>query len=97
MSLIDQYTCQTIGLKRRNGIKDNGQPLYESEVQIKARFEEKRGIVRNAKGEEVVSEAFVLTAIKISEGDVLILGGRHWTVLRAAAPVGLDGNVTHYE
>lgn len=97
MPIVDLYARQTVGLARRNGIKDNGQPLYEAKVKIKARFEEKRSFVRNAQGEEVVSEAMMLTASKVAEGDVVAYGDRQWTVLCVSALVGLDGNVTHYE
>jgi len=97
MSVIALYTNQTVSLYRCSGIKDNGQPLLEPKVKIRTRFEEKRSLVRNAKGEEVISEAFVMTAEKISEGDILEYGGKRWTVLRVSAPVGLDGKITHYE
>lgn len=97
MSIISLYTNQTVALRRYSGIKDNGQPIFEPEVLIKGRFEEKRSFVRNAKGQEVVSEAFIITSEKLSEGDVLVYAGREWTILRVATPVGLDGKITHYE
>ena len=97
MPIISLYANQTVALRRYSGIKDNGQPIFEPEVLIKGRFEEKRSLIRNAKGQEVVSEAFIITAEKLSEGDVLVYAGRNWTILRISAPVGLDGKVTHYE
>lgn len=97
MSVVSLYTNQTAVLHKYIGAKDNGQPIFASAMKIHVRFEEKRSLVRDAKGEEVVSEAFVMTMERLSEGDILEYGGKKWTVLRVSAPVGLSGKVMHYE
>jgi hypothetical protein len=95
--VIGAYLNQRIGWRRRTGIKDNGQPLFDDLTAIPARVEYKRRLVRNAKAEEVMSEGFAMTRAAVSVGDVLVWEGREWPVINASAKYGLMGGETHRE
>ncbi len=100
--MISTYANQSIGWRRRTGIKDNGTPIYDPAPPappdtIKASVDFSRRLIRNAKGEEVVSEACVMTKAKVNEGDKLEIFGREWAVLKCNPIPDLFGNELHRE
>lgn len=64
---------------------------------IKVRWEAKRRLVRNAQGQEVVSEARVFCLEAVQPGDVLNYAGRDWPVIAVSEAVGLDGKTMFRE
>lgn len=77
--------------------EDGYPPQPGSPTEIKVRWEAKRRLVRNAQGQEVVSEARVFCLESIQPGDVLEYGGRDWPVIAVSEAVGLDGKTMFRE
>jgi hypothetical protein len=80
-------------------ISKDGYPPQPEEpgTEIKVRWEAKRRLVRNAQGQEVVSEARVFCLESIQPGDVLEYGGRDWPVIAVSETPGLDGKAMFRE
>ncbi len=57
--MIDGYLAQTIWRKPKTGADENGQPTFGAAAQSKGRWLEKRRLVRDAEGEQVISEVTV--------------------------------------
>jgi hypothetical protein len=57
--VINDYLAQDIWHKPRMGVDGYGQPTFGAAVQTKGRWLEKRRLVRNAEGEQVISEVTV--------------------------------------
>lgn len=94
--MISKYLNQDALLKKMVP-KDGYPPIPGHSTPIKVRWEGKRRLVRNAQGQEVVSEARVLCTAEISPGDVLEYGGRNWPVITVSEAVGLDGRLMFRE
>ena len=98
MSLIDDYTNQTVNLKARNGMNAYGESTYAAPVPIRVRWEFSRKLVKDRTGREVTSSAKVWTSHPVGDEDVLTdAGGRDWPVLALGNRVLLDGNEDHRE
>ena len=101
-SLADTYANQPIGWRRCVDYKDNGAAIYdpprdEAPDIIYAQATYTRRLIRNAKGDEVISEGYLITSTPVNEGDMLIIDDREWTV-QAAEPIrGLFGEELHRE
>lgn len=95
--MLDLYANQEIPWKKRLGVKDNGMSLFAPAVTVKGKFEYKRKLIRNDKGERVVSEAFVMTAAPVTIGDALHWDDRDWTVLKVSIIYDLMGAELHRE
>lgn len=57
----------------------------------------KRRLIRNAKGEEVISEGYVLTAETVREGDLIIIDEREWAVQASHPEKDQFGKVLYWE
>lgn len=95
--MFELYAAQAIPWKKRTDIKDNGAAVLAPMKPIKGRFEYKRRLIRDAKGEQIVSEAFVMTMTDVQPGDVIVWDGRDWPVVSVTTAVGLHGTVLHRE
>jgi len=100
--LLELFAMQDIGWRHRTGIKDNGAAIYspaapEDPTIIKGRVEASRRLVRNEKGEQVISQAYVMTTASVELGDVLVWQGREWPVLTVDIATGLLGAELHRE
>lgn len=101
-SLIDVYTNQKIGWRKRVGTNGDGTPSYDPPKPapptiINTQVTYTRRLIRNAKGEEVVSEGYLITSEPVIEGDMLIIDDREWTALSAPIIRGLLGEELHRE
>lgn len=94
--MISSYLNQTIALKSLSSIDEYGQPAYTS-INIPARFEFQRKIVRDGRGVETVSEARLFTKNVIKPDDVITFSGRNWPVISVSEQYGLSGELSHYE
>lgn len=100
--MLDLFAMQDIGWRRRTGIKDNGAAIYspaapEDPTVIKGRVESSRRLVRNEKGEQVISQAYVMTTALIELGDMVVWQGREWPVLTVDIETDLMGKELHRE
>jgi hypothetical protein len=95
--MIEGYLNQRAIWKKL--VSEGGYPPQPQEpgTEIKARWEAKRRLVRNAQGVEVVSEARVFCEVAVNPGDVLEYGGRDWPVIAVSETPGLDGKAMFRE
>ena len=75
--MIGDYLAQDIWRKPRTGVDSYGQPTFGALVQTRGRWLEKRRLVRNAEGEQVISEVTVTLAPDepVAVGDQLSADG----------------------
>lgn len=92
--MIADYMAQTIWRKPKTGVDGNGQPTFGAAVQIVARWLEKRRLVRNAQGEQVISEVTVSLAgdAAVAVGDRLSADNiAYHDVIAVSVSRGLSG------
>jgi hypothetical protein len=92
--MIASYLAQSLWRKARSGSDAYGQPTYATAVATKGRWLEKRRLVRNAQGEQVISEvtASLGPSDAIAVGDQLSSDGvTYLTVLAVSVSRGLGG------
>ena len=94
--MVKDYFNQTIALKTKGAVNEYNEASYSSS-NIAGRFEYKRRLVRNAQGQEVVSEARLFTEASVSEDDVITHDGKDWTVIAVEDIVDLDGITLYRE
>jgi len=95
--MIGNYLAQSIWRKSRSGADGYGQPTFGSSARTKGRWLEKRRLVRNAEGEQVISEVTVVLAPdeEIAVGDQLSSdGATYLTVIAVSISRGLGGEAT---
>ena len=93
--MINDYLAQSLWRKPRTGMDGYGQPSFGSAVQTKGRWLEKRRLVRNAEGEQVISEVTVTLAPdeEVAVGDQLSSdGSTYLTVIAVSVSRGLAGD-----
>jgi len=96
MSVVTSYLTQRATWKRTVGLNEYGEPVT-ADTTIRVRWEGKRRLVRNAQGQEVVSEARVFCVDPVQPGDILEHDGRGWPVITVSAVPGLGGATSHRE
>jgi len=92
--MIDGYLAQTVWRKPKTGADENGQPTFGAAEQSKGRWLEKRRLVRNAEGEQVVSEVTCTLAADaaVAVGDQLSADGvEYLTVIAVSVSRDLGG------
>lgn len=94
--MIGDYLNQTATLKTVTGYNGYEEPTMTSST-IAVRWEAKRCLVRNAQGQNVVSEARVFTEAVVNPGDRLTYGGRDWITIAVSEVPDLDGVVRFRE
>ncbi|MGE5572939.1 MAG: hypothetical protein ACM3ZU_07985 [Bacteroidota bacterium] len=75
----------------------HAQPVHDSDVVIRVRWEGKRRLVRDRRGQEVVSEARMFCLEPVQPGDEIEYAGRRWTAIAVSEMAGLDGEVLYRE
>ncbi|MFB3880947.1 MAG: hypothetical protein ACE149_06770 [Armatimonadota bacterium] len=92
--MIGSYLAQELWRKARSGSDAYGQPTSAAPAQTIGRWLEKRRLVRNAQGEQVLSEVTVALAPDdpTAVGDQLSADGvTYLTVVAVSASRGLGG------
>ena len=92
--MVGDYLAQDIWRKARTGVDGYGQPTFGASVQTKGRWLEKRRLVRNAQGEQVISEVTVTLGPEepLAVGDQLSADGTTYlTVIAVSVSRGLGG------
>lgn len=90
--MIEHYCNQDAVWKGVEGRDAYGKPKTTS-TPIKVRWEGKRRLVRNAQGQEVVSEARAFCAEPVQPGDLINFNGKDWEVIAISEVPSLDGEV----
>ena len=94
--MIESYLAQSIWRKARSGVDGYGQPTFRPVVVTKGRWLEKRRLVRNAQGEQVISQVSVTLSPDepIAVGDQLSVdGSMYLTVVAVSADRDLAGGL----
>lgn len=96
--MISAYANQLVTWKKNTGeTNDYNEPVYVADAIIKARFEYKRKMVRNAQAQEILSEATLYTRSAVSVNDVIVHDGVNWIVIAVSPQPTLDGSIVFYE
>ena len=90
--MITDYLNQSATWKTVTSVNEYNEPTFTSTT-ITCRMEYKRQMVRDAQGQEVVSEATLYTTSAVLPGDVITYDSRDWSVLTVASEAQLDGTV----
>ncbi|GEM_PF-1369445 len=93
--MISDYLAQSIWRRPRTGRDGYGQPTFGAPSQTRGRWLEKRRLVRNAQGEQVLSEVTVTLGPEdeVAVGDGLSADGeRYLTVIAVSVSRGLGGD-----
>jgi len=94
--VIGSYLAQGIWRKSRTGVDGYGQPTFAAPTQTNGRWLEKRRLVRNAQGEQVISEVSVTLSPDeaIAVGDQLSMdNSMYLTVIAVSADRDLAGGL----
>ncbi len=94
--MIGDYLAQDIWCQHRTGVDSYGQPAFGAAVQTRGRWLERRRLVRNSEGEQVVSEITVTVGPDepVAVGDRLSADGATYLVVIAVSTSrGLGGEV----
>ena len=94
--MIESYLAQSIWRKSRSGVDGYGQPTFRPVVATRSRWLEKRRLVRNAQGEQVISQVSVTLSPDepIAVGDQLSADGSiYLTVIAVSADRDLAGGL----
>jgi hypothetical protein len=93
--MIDDYLSQTCYQRNRLGTADGyGQPAFGSVKKTACRWTQKRRVVRNSNGDQVISEVSVTLpgSTVLLPGDQLSLDDETWlTVISTGGGTGLEG------
>ena len=92
--MIESYLAQDVWRKALTGKDGYGQPTFGTPSQTKARWLEKRRLIRNAQGEQVISEVTVTLGPDepLAVGDQLSADGSDYlTVIALSVSRGLGG------
>jgi hypothetical protein len=95
--MIEDYLNQTVMWSEKTGKNQYNEPEYAAPIAIDGRFEYKRKLVRNAEGEQVVSEAQLFTTEKVKSGDKLNHDSTDFIIITAGGQPGLSGDIEFYE
>lgn len=78
--------------------KTTGKNVYNEPVStpisIKVRWEDRKRVIRNKKGETVQSQGFVLCLEPVTEEDYLEFNERKWPIALVDDPPDINGKVT---
>lgn len=95
--MISRYTNQTVSHKGTSTCDEYCQSVYVTAVNILARYEYDRKIVKDKEGKEVISEARCFTQTAVKPDDVITFDSKNWTVIAVKNQVDLNGVVKFYE
>jgi len=93
--MIGDYTNQDVWHKPRSGMDGYGQPTFAAAVKWSGRWIEKRRLVRDQKGEQVLSEVSVTLGpdTTVAAGDQVSADNAIWlTIITVAASRDLGGD-----
>jgi len=90
--MIGTYLTQTVTIQRRTGSDVDGQATYASAVSALARVQQRKRLIRNESGEQVVSDmqVFLAPSTSVSEGDRITYNGSTYHVLSVTQEYALD-------
>lgn len=95
--MIGSYLNQTAVWRRTVARNKYGEPVFAAPVSIAVRWEGRRRLVRDRRGQEVVSEARVFCLEAVQPGDILGYNSREWIVIAVSEVLDLDGAVRYWE
>lgn len=96
MVVMKRYLRQTGTWLRVTGMNEYAEPVLAGQP-IRLRFENKRRVVLDEGGQEVVSEARAFCLENVRPGDYLEIGGQRWRVIAVSESPGLDGRAVYRE
>jgi hypothetical protein len=96
--MIDDYLTHTATWRIPGGYNQYNEPEDPVDTEIRGRWEGHRNLVRDAQGNQVVSEGKFYTTALIDTGHSLLFpDGSEWPVINVSEMSGLDGKASHRE
>jgi hypothetical protein len=100
--LVDERFCQRVGLRRRTGENDCGEPLYAPPESAEPEWiwgilSVENTLERTELGEESGLRGLLLTNAPLRPGDAVECDGQRWVMRSVTAVRGLCGEIRHYE
>jgi len=97
MSVFSHLMNSPVQIRRLVGTDPRGGKQYSAAETIAGRLEWKRRKIIDSKGEESISEAALLTPVRLGAGDLVTADGREWPVKAVTERQDLYGNTDHWE
>lgn len=97
MSVFAHLMANPVQIRRLTGTDPRGGKQYGAAETIPGRLEWKRRKIIDSKGEESLSEATLLTPIRLNPGDLVTADGREWPVRAVTERQSLYGRTDHWE
>jgi len=88
--MVKEYLRQSAILLKKTGQNEFGESLFSSSA-INVRWENRTKVIRDSKGQEVVSEARFFCLEEVRPGDKIEFSGRKWEIVSVAESVDLNG------
>lgn len=89
--MIGRYLTQSAVWKRVTGRDPYGNPITATTI-ISVRWEGRRTLVRNAQGEQVISDTQLFTVEPVQPGDIIQdADGREWPVITVTTHRAFSG------
>lgn len=96
--MIDAYFSQTLQLKKRIGVDEFNQPIYEIQESVyPCRLEFVRKIVRTISAQQYISNVSVYTSASFQVDDIIVYDGVEYIAMTTSPQIGIDGSVMWYE
>ena len=85
--MINAYMLDTIIIHKSNGNDKYGEPLVDSDITIKGRFNIGTALVKDIKGENVYSSASVMIKSQaLSHEDFIEFNGKNYAIISISKP-----------
>lgn len=88
--MLEHYANNVVTWKTATGQNEYGEPITTSSP-IKCRLEPRRRLVRNAQGQEVVSEIALYTQAAVRPGDLITVDSVDYPVIAVTTEYDLSG------
>lgn len=96
--MITGYLNQSLQIKRKISIDAYGKAAYSASETLKARVEEKRSLVRDKTGNQVVSQATIFVSGSVGlEDRVIFSDGREFPVIVVLSMPSFTGDVEYWQ
>lgn len=94
-----KWFTQTATRKPFLGLNGYGDPTYDAQASIAVRWQWDRRLVRDLQGDEVTSEALIMTEVELGVGDILVHPDdtKEWPVISVKDARDHRGSLHFYE
>ncbi|AVX21599.1 hypothetical protein SAMN02745885_01652 [Carboxydocella sporoproducens DSM 16521] len=92
--MVKEYLRQSAILLKKTGQNEFGESLFSS-LAINVRWENRIKVIRDSRGQEVVSEARFFCLEEVKPGDKIEYASRRWEIVSVTESVDLNGAIMY--